>query len=218
MSTLFSSPHLSLSTPKSSKFLPYKSLLQFLNLNFCSLKPPLHHTNTCSTKFARTFYKFPKSIFAVDSQLSDEHDEEEEEEDNDYADDGDDIAADEYDAVRGEVSEEEEEEEIVTSSSKESKYEEFKWQRIERIRNEVKEFGDQILDVDELASIYPFRIDKFQVLTYLFVFSLIISLTFSNCCMCITSVAIIVRVNKRDGVNKLSLNLCLVIIIRAYLK
>ncbi|KAF2325389.1 hypothetical protein GH714_027363 [Hevea brasiliensis] len=39
---------------------------------------------------------------------------------------------------------------------------ETKSQRVEKIRNEVKEFGNDIIDVDELASIYDFRIDKFQ--------------------------------------------------------
>lgn len=49
-----------------------------------------------------------------------------------------------------------------------SQFEEFKWQRIERIRNDVREYGDGIIDVDELASVYNFRIDKFQV-TFTFI-------------------------------------------------
>ncbi|KAJ0725056.1 putative RNA helicase [Helianthus annuus] len=43
------------------------------------------------------------------------------------------------------------------------RFEEFKWKRIERIRNDVGEYGDGILNVDELSSVYNFRIDKFQV-------------------------------------------------------
>ncbi|KAA8529503.1 hypothetical protein F0562_033698 [Nyssa sinensis] len=43
-----------------------------------------------------------------------------------------------------------------------SRFEEFKWQRVERLRNEVREFGEEIIDAEELASIYDFRIDKFQ--------------------------------------------------------
>lgn len=38
----------------------------------------------------------------------------------------------------------------------------FKWQRVEKLCNEVREFGVGIIDVDELASVYDFRIDKFQ--------------------------------------------------------
>lgn len=41
--------------------------------------------------------------------------------------------------------------------------EDFKWQRVEKLLSEVREFGEEIVDVDELASIYNFRIDKFQV-------------------------------------------------------
>ncbi|KAK7848101.1 dexh-box atp-dependent rna helicase dexh15 chloroplastic [Quercus suber] len=43
-----------------------------------------------------------------------------------------------------------------------TRHEEFKWQRVERLCNEVKLFGEDIIDVDELASIHDFRIDKFQ--------------------------------------------------------
>ncbi|XP_027097261.2 DExH-box ATP-dependent RNA helicase DExH15 chloroplastic [Coffea arabica] len=166
---IFSPPLLSLTTPKSSPFLPYQTLPHFRAFNFCS--PKTLHTSKNPLKFGKTFYKLPKSIFPAESQVSDEEDEDEgeeqlEEDDNEYADDDEDIAADEYDGVRHEVSEEEEEEEIesfsVVAESKESKHEEFKWQRIARICNEVKVFGDEILDVDELASIYSFRIDKFQ--------------------------------------------------------
>lgn len=41
--------------------------------------------------------------------------------------------------------------------------EEHKWQRIERLLSEVREFGAGIIDFEELASIYDFPIDKFQV-------------------------------------------------------
>ena len=47
----------------------------------------------------------------------------------------------------------------------------FKWQRVEKLCNEVREFGEEIIDVDELASVYDFRIDKFQVLQGSFSFS-----------------------------------------------
>ncbi|XP_057774743.1 DExH-box ATP-dependent RNA helicase DExH15 chloroplastic isoform X2 [Salvia miltiorrhiza] len=113
-------------------------------------------------------HKFPNPVFPVgsSSQLSDddievESDDEEEE---------DDVAADEYDVVAGEIggdSEQDEEDDEVPEASGGvggglPRYEEFKWQRVERIRNEVREFGEEIIDVEELASVYDFRIDKFQ--------------------------------------------------------
>lgn len=99
-------------------------------------------------------------------QLSDdenevESDDEEEEED---------VAAEEYDAVSGEIGgdseqDEDEEDDEVSEASGGGlpRYEEFKWQRVERVKNEVREFGEEIIDVEELASVYDFRIDKFQV-------------------------------------------------------
>lgn len=84
------------------------------------------------------------------------------------------MAAEEYDAVSGEIGgdserdEDEEDDDVSEASSVvgggQPRYEEFKWQRVERIRNEVREFGEEIIDVEELASVYDFRIDKFQVL------------------------------------------------------
>uniref|UniRef100_A0A166E9W8 Helicase ATP-binding domain-containing protein n=1 Tax=Daucus carota subsp. sativus TaxID=79200 RepID=A0A166E9W8_DAUCS len=115
----------------------------------------------------RTFYKFPKPLFALDSQLSD-------------ADDDDDEAAEEYDDISGEVSEGIEEEDDDSEDETEdsadgdgdviapelkSTYEEFKWQRVERLCNEVKLFGEEIINIEELKSIYDFRIDKFQRLS-----------------------------------------------------
>lgn len=120
-------------------------------------------------------YKFPNSSFPVESssQLSEDDNE------ADSDDDEDDVAAEEYDAVSGEIredSEGEEEEEdddgVLEDSggigekigvSGSERFEELKWQRVERIRNEVREFGEEIIDVEELASVYNFRIDKFQV-------------------------------------------------------
>lgn len=144
-------------------FLLSKSPQQIQTLSFCNLKPLQTFKSSSNL---RTFYKFPKSIFPIESQLSDEDDEEEEEELDD--DDDDDIAAEEYDVISGEVSGEVEEEESESlddevSEDKIVKYEEFKWQRVQRLCNEVREFGEEILDVNELASVYSFRIDKFQV-------------------------------------------------------
>ncbi|KAL3824204.1 hypothetical protein ACJIZ3_020233 [Penstemon smallii] len=148
---------------------------QFLLFNF---KPflqlrPLQFFHSKKHSQFRTPYKFPKPNIPIEStsQLSDDDEEVDE----------DDVAAEEYDVVSGEIDEdseldedEEEDDDVVSEetgsndgnvvivSGSESRFEEFKWQRVERIRNEVREFGEEIIDVDELASIYNFRIDKFQ--------------------------------------------------------
>ncbi|KAK6160124.1 hypothetical protein DH2020_003505 [Rehmannia glutinosa] len=141
-----------------------KPFLHFHPLQFFHLKNHSHFTVP---------YKFPSSNFPIESssQLSDDDNEAEFDEEED---DEDDVAAEEYDAVSGEIGEDseqdedEEDDEVLEGSSgigvsgSDSRYEEFKWQRVERIRNEVREFGEEIIDVEELASIYNFRIDKFQ--------------------------------------------------------
>ncbi|KAG5522334.1 hypothetical protein RHGRI_034500 [Rhododendron griersonianum] len=167
LSTL-SPPHISAFHPnKTSPFLhptktPTQTIVQPL-LGFCSLKPLRTSTPNHSPHFPAS-YKFPRSLFPSEPQLSDDFEDE---------DDGDDEeAADEYDDVPGEVldggelSEEDEVESPVDDDdgALEGKpvFEEFKWQRVERVLNEVREFGEEIIDEDELASIYNFRIDKFQ--------------------------------------------------------
>ncbi|XP_062015769.1 DExH-box ATP-dependent RNA helicase DExH15 chloroplastic-like isoform X2 [Rosa rugosa] len=40
--------------------------------------------------------------------------------------------------------------------------EEFRWQRVEKLCEDVKQFGEEMIDDGSLASIYDFRIDKFQ--------------------------------------------------------
>ncbi|KAL5704251.1 hypothetical protein ACHQM5_022702 [Ranunculus cassubicifolius] len=131
-----------------------------------------------SLKSHKLGFQFPKlnttSTFQVhrnpiQKQLSDQDDEEEE------FDEDEDIAADEYSEFLVEASDAEDEEEddddVDESASNNeatvttpSRYEEHKWQRVERLRNEVKEFGEGIIDIEELISIYDFRIDKFQVI------------------------------------------------------
>lgn len=118
-----------------------------------------------SFKF-RTSFKSPNSIFHSESQLSDAEQEEYDYEEEDEDDDADDVAADDYDDISGDVSD------GVVSGDDENdvfgaetiRHEGFKWQRVEKLCNEVREFGKEIIDVDELASVYDFRIDKFQVL------------------------------------------------------
>ncbi|KAI3467444.1 hypothetical protein Pfo_024107 [Paulownia fortunei] len=163
----FHSPFTIHSINKLSPFPLLKPFIRFQPLQFFHSKNHSHFTAP---------YKFPNSNFPVESssQLSDDENETE----FDEEDDEDDVAAEEYDAVSGEIGEDSEQEEDeqdddvseessgvgekIGVSGSEPKYEEFKWQRVERIRNEVREFGEEIIDVEELASIYNFRIDKFQ--------------------------------------------------------
>lgn len=127
--------------------------------------PQFLNSNSYS-RFAAT-HKFPNFVFPVGSspQLSDDDIEVESDDD----DEEDDVAAEEYDVVAGEIGgeseqyEDEEDEVVLEATEGLPRYEEFKWQRVERIRNEVREFGEDIIDVEELASVYDFRIDKFQV-------------------------------------------------------
>lgn len=137
-------------------------------LGFCIPKPLL---SSNSIQFQAS-YKSPKSFFPTEHKLTDA-DEAADEYDDDIDDDDDEEAADEYDDVSGEVSDEiqqsDDEFEVSSDSSPAPSWrEEFKWQRVEKLCNEVKEFGNEMIDVDELASIYDFRIDKFQVYVYLF--------------------------------------------------
>ncbi|EPS65229.1 increased size exclusion limit 2, partial [Genlisea aurea] len=85
--------------------------------------------------------------------------------------DGDDVSAEEYADVSAEIVQEWGLEEDEGEEGAETQcigvgvsrgFEDLKWRRVERIRNEVREFGEGIIDVEELASIYDFRIDKFQ--------------------------------------------------------
>ncbi|XP_047324710.1 DExH-box ATP-dependent RNA helicase DExH15 chloroplastic [Impatiens glandulifera] len=140
-----------------------------LGLGFVFLRP----SPTSSLLFPPPLraFKFPRSIFPPEAQLSDGEDEEEDEDDDEDF-ETDDEAADEYEEVVGEASDETErsgddvdsltEDEDRDSSGGNSRLKEFRWQRVERIRNEVKEYGEEIIDVEELASVYDFRIDKFQ--------------------------------------------------------
>ncbi|KAM7464580.1 hypothetical protein LguiA_032701 [Lonicera macranthoides] len=150
--SLASSPH------KTSQFLQFTTTIQ--TRAFCCPK----FLYTPKILQFRYFYKFPRSIFPVESQTSDADEEEEE-------DDDDEEVADEYEEISDEVSDgvEESDDEIESSladaSEAKSRYEVFKWQRVQRLCNEVREFGEEIIDVNELSSIYNFRIDKFQRLS-----------------------------------------------------
>ncbi|KAJ0037454.1 hypothetical protein Pint_23095 [Pistacia integerrima] len=152
----------SFATSKTSSSFKFHILSQ--TVGSCIYKP-LFSPN--SLQF-RASYKSPKSVFSAEPGLSDADGEEEEEEDyNDDDDDDEEEAADEYDDISCGISDEfqqseDEFETSVDSTDASTRREEFKWQRVEKLCNEVKEYGDELIDVDELASVYDFRIDKFQ--------------------------------------------------------
>lgn len=144
---LFICPHYSSSPPiQASRFFRLK---------------PLAIYSTYPFRF-RPSFQSPRSIFSQKSQLSDVDEDEDEDEDED---DDDDVAAEEYDSdALGILEQSYEEVELSMEATEISTApEEFKWQRVEKLLGEVKEFGEGIIDVDELASVYNFRIDKFQV-------------------------------------------------------
>lgn len=133
-------------------------------LGFCSPKSLRTPASQHSPQF-RASFKSPSSLYPVEPQLSDADEDDDDDED-------DDVAADEYDDISGDpsggVEQSDDETEISIAAAEEApiRQEEFKWQRAERLCNEVREFGEDIIDADELASIYDFRIDKFQVYFY----------------------------------------------------
>ncbi|KAE8732111.1 DEAD-box ATP-dependent RNA helicase ISE2 [Hibiscus syriacus] len=136
---------------------------QFTYFSSISQSSPIRCPNPILSPLSFRFpFKSRRSPFSADPQLSDADDEEledEEDEDDDYE------VADEYDEfedVSGEVSDDfqQSEDEISVDSSNRKK--ESTWQRVEKLCSLVKEFGDEMIDVDALADIYDFRIDKFQ--------------------------------------------------------
>ncbi|CAH9146624.1 unnamed protein product [Cuscuta epithymum] len=147
-------------TKNKPSFALHKPYLHFRNLGFGTGKRILQ---------SRTLNKFPRPAFPFECQVSDEkEDNKEEYEEGEY--DDDEEAAEEYEVISAEASDgdEESEHKIETEDSigvveeDQLRFEEFKWQRVDRVCKDVREFGEEIMDVHELASIYNFRIDKFQ--------------------------------------------------------
>ncbi|MBA0596484.1 DExH-box ATP-dependent RNA helicase DExH15 chloroplastic [Gossypium raimondii] len=141
--------------------------------HFCSISQSLpfpRPTSILSPLSFRLSFKSPRSPFSAEPQLSDEELEDDEDDDDFEAAD----EYDEYEDVSGEVSndfqpsedededytENENEKDISVDSSNWQK--ESTWQRVEKLCNLVKELGEEMIDVDALADIYDFRIDKFQ--------------------------------------------------------
>ncbi|XP_035540380.1 DExH-box ATP-dependent RNA helicase DExH15 chloroplastic [Juglans regia] len=124
------------------------------SLGFCSPK------SLGTLPQSRSSIKSPSSLYPVEPQISDADDYEDDDED-------DDVAADEYYDISGDVLEgveqsDDETEIPIAATEAPTPHEESKWQRVEKLCNEVRDFGEYIIDADELASIYDFRIDKFQ--------------------------------------------------------
>uniref|UniRef100_A0A0D9VKT4 Helicase ATP-binding domain-containing protein n=1 Tax=Leersia perrieri TaxID=77586 RepID=A0A0D9VKT4_9ORYZ len=112
--------------------------------------------------------------------VSDDDDEEDEEEDDDdeidirdadeeydYEDDEREEGDEEVDEESGGEDEEEggdgeEEEEEEETAARRRQSEEYKSQRVGKLVAEVREFGEDVIDYNELAGIYDFPIDKFQ--------------------------------------------------------
>lgn len=159
--SILSSPYISKFNP--SLFPPH--LPQTLGF-YCLQKPkPKPKPRSFNSFRLLSFSNSPNSFIPAESQLSDaDNDEEEEYEDDEDDDEEEDEAADEYDDILEAIEEETETEISVDASSSEVSNwrKESKWQRVEKLIKEVKEFGNEIIDANELASIYDFRIDKFQ--------------------------------------------------------
>ncbi|OIW10527.1 hypothetical protein TanjilG_15899 [Lupinus angustifolius] len=134
------------------------SFFSFSLLRNHSLHFPLSFSFNSPTSTFRTVHRDgdddDDEDVAADEYEDEEEDEHEGEEDDD--DDGDDVAADDYD--EGEATDGDDGDTFDAPLSDGA----FKWQRVEKLCNEVREFGANIIDADELASVYDFRIDKFQ--------------------------------------------------------
>lgn len=137
-----------------------KILVPFPRLGFC------HKPTQNPLRFRLSFCSPVPNFSAVaENQLpdADEDDADEDEEDDD------DEAAEEFDddlvLDSAEEQAQSEDDELETPSDELStgfQSAETKFQRVQKFCNEVREFGEGIIDADELASLYDFRIDKFQ--------------------------------------------------------
>lgn len=85
--------------------------------------------------------------------------------DEDYEDfeDGDEEAVDEESVGEYEEEAEEDEDEREDTAARRRESEEYKSRQVTKLVAEVREFGEDIIDYNELAGIYDFPIDKFQV-------------------------------------------------------
>ncbi|CAD6249557.1 unnamed protein product [Miscanthus lutarioriparius] len=82
--------------------------------------------------------------------------------DGDEGDEGDEEAVDEESGGEYEEEAEEDEDEREDTAARRRESEEYKSRRVAKLVAEVREFGEDIIDYNELAGIYDFPIDKFQ--------------------------------------------------------
>lgn len=146
------------------------SSLHFQSLGFLQFNPklpPLRITPIRSRHSSRDQLSLPDNEFELESGAEDEDDEEDDDFEEEYEDD--DIAADEYTIDADDASEEEEEEEEEGGWSDSDSVgpirqsEEKKAERVKKLLEQVREFGAEIIDYQEVAGIYNFPIDRFQV-------------------------------------------------------
>lgn len=78
-------------------------------------------------------------------------------------DEGDEEAVDEESVGEYEEEAEQDEDEREDTAARRRESEEYKSRRVVKLVAEVREFGEDIIDYNELAGIYDFPIDKFQV-------------------------------------------------------
>jgi hypothetical protein len=160
-----------LSISASREFLPL-GFLHFKPLAAPGLPPPVPLT-TCirsrhSSKDQQLHYVPPLSDRDNQFELQSGGEEDEDDEDDDefefdeYEDD--EIAADEY-TINADASDssEEEHEHEHEHQVQGSEGEEQKAERVKNLLAQVREFGPDLIDYQELAAIYDFPIDRFQV-------------------------------------------------------
>lgn len=144
---------------------PFSSL-HFRSLGLLQFNPklPLRITPIRSRNSSKEQLSLPHNEFELESGGEDE-DDEEDDEFEEYEDD--DIAAEEY-TIDSDASEEEEEEDEEGWSDSDTvaplrQSEEDKADRVNKLLEQVREFGAEIIDYQEVAAIYDFPIDRFQV-------------------------------------------------------
>jgi hypothetical protein len=84
-------------------------------------------------------------------------------EDGDEGDEGDEEAVDEESGGEYEEEAGEDEDKREDTAARRRDSEEYKSRRVAKLVAEVREFGEDVIDYNELAGIYDFPIDKFQV-------------------------------------------------------
>ncbi|KAG9456738.1 hypothetical protein H6P81_001246 [Aristolochia fimbriata] len=126
-------------------------------LNRNGARTKLLHRSICLSSRPSIFPSSGQKFSHMDDEEEDEDGDEEEDEDDDE-----DEAAEEY-SDSTILSDEEEDDDIPAPVSLDTpRFEEEKWQKVEKLRAQVREFGEGIIDIEELADIYDFPIDKFQ--------------------------------------------------------